>query len=115
MSQTNAKQAQRSEDGMTIIYSHKDIPEFKSEAEEHDFWKTHVWSEEMMALAEPDPELPLPRPKTRSSITSIRFEDDTLTRLKKLAGKKGMGYQTLLKEFVLERLYEEEKREGIIR
>jgi hypothetical protein len=28
--------------------------------------------------------------------------------------RKGKGYQTLLKEFVLERLYEEEKREGVI-
>jgi hypothetical protein len=25
-----------------------------------------------------------------------------------------MGYQTLLKQFVLERLYEEEKREGLV-
>ena len=39
-----------------------------------------------------------------------RFEDDTVTRLKVLAERKGMGYQTLLKEFVVERLYEEEKR-----
>jgi hypothetical protein len=115
MSQADSKQPRKSEDGMTIVCSHQDIPEFKNEAEEHEFWKTHVWSEEMMALAEPDPELPLPRPKTRSSLTSIRFEDDILIRLKALAGKKGMGYQTLLKEFVVERLYEEEKREGIIR
>jgi hypothetical protein len=28
---------------------------------------------------------------------------------------KNKGYQTLLKEFVVERLYEEEKREGILR
>ena len=27
---------------------------------------------------------------------------------------KGKGYQTLLKEFVVERLYEEEKREGLV-
>ena len=31
-----------------------------------------------------------------------------------LAALRNTGYQTLLKEFVVERLYEEEKREGII-
>ena len=50
-----------------------------------------------------------PKPK-RSGPIAMRFEDDTVTRLKALAERKGMGYQTLLKEFVLERLYEEEKR-----
>jgi hypothetical protein len=29
------------------------------------------------------------------------------------ARKRHKGYQTLLKEFVIERLYEEEKREGL--
>ena len=43
---------------------------------------------------------------------SIRFDDDTLTRLKQLASKKRTNYQTLVKNFVNERLYEEEKRRG---
>ena len=50
----------------------------------------------------------------RSGPIAVRFEDDTVTRLKVLAERKGMGYQTLLKAFVQERLYEEEKREGLI-
>ena len=41
------------------------------------------------------------------------LEQDTILRLKKLARKKGMGYQMLLKLFVGERLYEEGKREGM--
>ena len=45
---------------------------------------------------------------------SVRFDLDTLNRLRKVAKKKGVGYQTLLKQFVTERLYEEEKREGLI-
>jgi predicted DNA binding CopG/RHH family protein len=111
----SAARVEKSEDGLTIIYSHDQIPKFRSEAEEHEFWKTHTWSDELMDQAEADPDLPLLRSKTRSSITSIRFEDDTLRRLKALAAKKGMSYQALLKTFVAERLYEEEKREGIIR
>ena len=45
---------------------------------------------------------------------AIGFDPDVLKRLQALAKKKGKGYQTLLKEFVLERLYEEEKREGLV-
>ena len=50
----------------------------------------------------------------RTTPIAIRFDQFTLTRLKALAALRNTGYQTLLKEFVIERLYEEEKREGII-
>ena len=50
----------------------------------------------------------------RTTPIAIRFDQFTLTRLKALAALRNTGYQTLLKEFVVERLYEEEKRAGII-
>ena len=50
----------------------------------------------------------------RTTPIAIRFDQFTLMRLKALAALRNTGYQTLLKEFVVERLYEEEKREGII-
>jgi hypothetical protein len=50
----------------------------------------------------------------RTTPIAIRFDQFTLRRLKALAARRNTGYQTLLKEFVVERLYEEEKREGII-
>jgi hypothetical protein len=36
-----------------------------------------------------------------------------IQRAKVLAARRHIGYQTLLKEFVIERLYEEEKRAGL--
>ena len=51
----------------------------------------------------------------RTTPIAVRFDQFTLTRLKALAALRNTGYQTLLKEFVIERLYEEEKREGIIK
>lgn len=51
---------------------------------------------------------------SRTTPIAIRFDQFTLTRLKSLAAARNVGYQTLLKEFVIERLYEEEKRAGII-
>jgi len=60
----------------------------------------------------PEEDLPPMRPRTRSVV--IRFDDSTLRRMKALALRRHKGYQTLLKEFVVERLYDEEKREGLV-
>jgi predicted DNA binding CopG/RHH family protein len=45
---------------------------------------------------------------------ALRLDRFTIQRLKAIAALRGTGYQTLLKQFVVERLYEEEKRVGII-
>ena len=50
----------------------------------------------------------------RTTPIAVRFDRFTLKRLQAVAALRNKGYQTLLKEFVVERLYEEEKREGII-
>ncbi len=43
------------------------------------------------------------------------MEEDLLNRLKILATAKNTGYQTLPRQFVAERVYAEEKREGILK
>jgi predicted DNA binding CopG/RHH family protein len=55
-----------------------------------------------------------PRPAKRTTPIAIRFDEFTIKRLKALAALRNTGYQTLLKDFVVERLYEEEKREHLI-
>ena len=98
-----------------------------SEPEEQEFWTTHTFGPRLRAEMRPDfdPELPLPeevrahieerRARTeRTQPIPIRFDADVLRRLRALAARKGTGYQTLLKMFVVERLYEEERREGIV-
>jgi hypothetical protein len=50
----------------------------------------------------------------RTNPVAVRFDPFTLMRLKALAARRNTGYQTLLREFIVERLYEEERREGII-
>ncbi|ERR1022692_453397 len=55
-----------------------------------------------------------PRARGRTTPIAVRFDEFTIKRLKDLAARRNTGYQTLLKEFVVERLYEEEKREHII-
>src|SRR5215204_6989769 len=54
------------------------------------------------------------RPIPRTKPISIRFDDFNLRRLREMADRRNVGYQTLIKTFVTERLYEEEKREGTL-
>jgi predicted DNA binding CopG/RHH family protein len=98
----------------TIVRSRDEIPAFDSEAEEAAFWATHELGDELLQEMQGlgDDVLPPPRPRTRP--IAVRFDEDTLGRVRALAARRGKGYQTLLKEFVVERLYEEEKREGLV-
>lgn len=97
-----------------------DIPEDMTEAQEAEFWTHHELGEGMLEGAADDQQSRLllglvpTRPSTASKPTSIRLPDDLEQRLKRLARLKGMTYQTLLKQFVTERLYEEEKRHKVI-
>lgn len=69
----------------------------------------HGVSESFLENTEEAPEDERPRPRTKP--INVRFDDFTLSRLKALADSRNVGYQTLLKMFVQERLYEEEKKE----
>jgi hypothetical protein len=106
---------------LKTIKSWDEVPEFKSEREEHEFWGSHSLSEEMLENFHPpaEGELPPPRPKTkprpRKGSVSVRMENDLVNRLKTLAAVKGIGYQSLLQQFVADRVYEEEKCEGILK
>lgn len=98
-----------------VVSDPSEIPVFETEAEERVWWDTHELDAERFTRMEERPDyFPPPRSSKKSKGISLRIEDDVVHRLKGLAKKKGMGYQTLLKSFVLERLYEEEKREGIL-
>ena len=103
------------------IRSWDEVPSFASEKEEQEWWDEHEISEELLETFGPVPEgeLPPTREKTvtrpRKGAVSVRMENDLVNRLKALAAVKGVGYQTLLRQFVADRVYEEEKREGILK
>ncbi len=98
------------------VHSWDEVPQFSSEADEAEWWETHSLGDELLEEMKPAPlsadEQTYLRSRTRP--VGVRFDESTLSRLKRLAARKHKGYQTLLKEFVVERLYEEEKREGLV-
>ncbi|HEY9842967.1 MAG TPA: hypothetical protein V6D23_21045, partial [Candidatus Obscuribacterales bacterium] len=56
---------------------------------------------EYVGLAEP------PRRKLQRQL-HMRIDDETIERLRKIAGRKRMGYQTLARMWLIERLEQEE-------
>ena len=105
--------AQAIEPKLIPVSREEDIPQSMTEAEEQQFWAIHSLAGKLLeGFGPPPPGLIPPRPRTTP--VAVRFDQDVIARLKTVAEKKHMGYQTLLKEFVAERLYEEEKREGIL-
>jgi predicted DNA binding CopG/RHH family protein len=103
-------------DGLIVVHSRDQIPtHFASPDAEAEWWETHELDADAfpMRSAAESPRLQrvraaheLSEPGTTS--ISIRLETDVLDRLRKLAAARHLGYQTLLKRFVVERLYEEE-------
>lgn len=97
---------------MKPINNLSDIPDDLSDEDRMDFLEKYGVSEEFLDTVEDAPEEERPRPRTKP--INVRFDDFTISRLKALADSRNVGYQTLLKTFVQERLYEEEKRQGIL-
>ena len=91
-----------------------DIPDFQSEEEEQAFWSTHEFGEDILNAAQPIDRDDLPPPRRRTKNVAVRFDETTLRRVRALAARRHQGYQTLIKQFVIERLYEEEKRDGTV-
>jgi len=94
---------------MKIITSRDQIPEHMSDTEAAEFWSHHTLSDELLEasiIVDEDNDLP----KRKSATISIRLDEDLLQRIRLLAKIRNKGYQTLIKEFLIERTYEEEKK-----
>ena len=105
---------------MILLHSSDEIPDFASEAEEATFWATHGFAEDYPRTPDPKAEELLEKLRVkraeirRTNPISLRLDKDLEARLRNMAKLKSTSYQTLLKEFVRERLYEEEKRHKVI-
>lgn len=94
------------------IHDVSEIPANLSDEDMIDFLDERGVSEEFLENTPEAPEEERPAPRTKP--INIRFDDFNLQRLKEMAERRNVGYQTLLKTFVTERLYEEEIREGVV-
>ncbi|MBN2416808.1 BrnA antitoxin family protein [bacterium] len=87
------------------IKEKKQIPDFKTEAEEQEFWAHHD-SSEYIDWGKADT-VTLPKLKPSLKTISIRLPKIMIDELKVLANKRDVPYQSLMKIFIAERLEQE--------
>jgi predicted DNA binding CopG/RHH family protein len=86
----------------------KDIPTFKSEDEEREFWATHDSTDYIdWDLAEA---VVLPKLKPSTKTISLRLPEMMLNELRLIANKRDIPYQSLIKMFLKERIDQELKQ-----
>jgi len=91
----------------------KKLPEFKNEEEEFEFWSTHDsteyldWNKAKRAI--------FPNLRPTMKLISVRIPVLMIERLKLLANKRDVPYQSLIKIFLMRGINEELKTETLIR
>jgi predicted DNA binding CopG/RHH family protein len=88
---------------MKAITSWDQLPDFEDEAEEHAFWLEHELSAKLMAAS-------VHEPNSRESTTiTLRFDPRMLSRIKRIARSRFLNYQSMMKQWLAERLEDEMK------
>lgn len=85
----------------------KEIPEFETEAAEREFWATHDSTDYVDWDAAEQVVFAKLKPTTRT--ISLRLSGSMLDRLRVIANKRDVPYQSLIKIFLTERIDEELK------
>ena len=90
---------------MKTIQSWSEIPEFEDEAAEAVFWAKHSLDARLMNAS-------LHRQNVRESTTiTLRFDPQMLSRIKRLARRRYLNYQSMIKQWLSERLEDEISRQ----
>lgn len=84
------------------------IPKFKDEDEEREFWATHSTADYIDNYEPVEFDLSELKPSTKT--ISIRLPQSIIDQLKRLANKRDVPYQSLLKIFLSEKIQEENMR-----
>jgi predicted DNA binding CopG/RHH family protein len=90
---------------MTTITRWDEIPDFEDEQAEADFWMSHDLDGRLMAGS-------IHQPDTRESTTiTLRFDPRMLSRIKRIARTRFLNYQSMMKQWLAERLEEEVRKQ----
>ncbi len=81
----------------------KRIPKFKSLEEERKFWDTHSVTDFMDEFK--PAKIQFVRPKKQ--LISVRLDTPQIVSLKKIAASQGLGYLTLIRTWIAQRLSKE--------
>ena len=86
---------------MKTISAWSQIPEFEDEKAEAAFWSEHSIEARLMNAA-------IHRPNVRESTTiTLRFDPQMLARIKRIARSRYLNYQSMIKQWLSERMEQE--------
>ena len=86
---------------MNVIKNWSEVPTFKSDADEAAFWAKHGLDARLMNAS-------LLKSDGRESATvTLRFDPRMLARIKRLARSRCLNYQSMIKQWLSERIEKE--------
>ena len=86
---------------MRVLTKWKDLPRFRSEQEEGEFWSQTAIDPRLMNAS-------MLKADNRDSTTiTLRFDPRMLARIKRLARSRYLNYQSMIKQWLSERLEKE--------
>ena len=89
---------------MQTINLWTDLPEFADEAAEARYWETYELDGRLMAAS-------VHQADSRESTTiTLRFDPRMLSRIKRIARSRFLNYQSMMKQWLAERLEEEMRK-----
>ena len=86
---------------MNAITRWSDIPEFADEATEARYWENHELDGRLMASSVHEAD------SRESTTITLRFDPRMLSRIKRLARQRYLNYQSMIKQWLAERLEKE--------
>lgn len=88
---------------MKTLMSWSDLPSFSSAEEEATYWSEHQLDPHLI-------EGSLHRPDSRESTTvTLRFDPRMLSKIKRIARGRYLNYQSMVKQWLAERIEEEQR------
>ena len=90
---------------METITRWSEIPAFENEADECKFWETHELDSRLMATSVHEAD------SRESTTITLRFDPRMLSRIKRIARTRFLNYQSMMKQWLAERLEEEMRKQ----
>lgn len=89
---------------MDTITNWSDLPNFEDEAQEAEFWLNHQLDGRLMAASVHEAD------SRESTTITLRFDPRMLSRIKRIARSRFLNYQSMMKQWLAERLEEEMRK-----
>lgn len=91
---------------MNTISDWNEVPDFDSDEAEHEFWTKNSLNPRLINAS-----VHAPDSKESTTIT-LRFDPRMLSRIKRIARSRFLNYQSMMKQWLAERMEEEMRRSG---